>query len=98
MKNLKKIAPYLITIFFTALTVGLTACSKSNTNGGGGGGNNNGGGGGGTSAEAGTKTSGSDMVLVYEKNDGEVPLTTTSRKVRETTDQIFSVSLCVSLW
>jgi len=48
MKNLKKFAPYLITIFLTALTVGLTACSKSGTSGGGGGGNKGGGGGGGT--------------------------------------------------
>ena len=47
MKNLKRFAICFITIFFTALTVGLTACSKSSTPGGGGGGNNNNGGGGG---------------------------------------------------
>ena len=46
MKNLKKFAPILITIFFSALTVSLTSCSKAaNTRGGGSGGTNTGGGG-----------------------------------------------------
>jgi len=43
MKKLKRFLPYLTIIFFIALTVGLTACSKSATPGGGGG--NKGGGG-----------------------------------------------------
>jgi glucosylceramidase len=37
MKNLKKIAAYLVAISFAALTVALTACSKSSTPGGNGG-------------------------------------------------------------